>query len=443
MEIQFEKKENASALLTISLGENDYQADYQSKVKDYTKRAQIKGFRPGKVPAALVERLYGPALKSEAINSVVNKSIDKYLRDNEIDVLGDLITDETPASENEANNLTFSFLMAIRPEITYPAIEKTELVFPEIEVSDERVDEFIKDLQKRHGNMVDGESIQEGDLIKGILKAEDGSFTTEDSSFPFSRIKEGYQATFLGKKKGDVITFPIEEAFDAEEVKYVTGTFREKDRTFSGMFSLEITQISTTQPAELTTEFFDKAVGQGRAADEAEFKLRIKELFASTYQTESDAYFQMAVEKFLFDNSTLVLAEDVVEKVIRKRSEGQMKAEEMEDFIPRYIRSMKFSLIKSKVAEDNQISLTEADLVDAAKKQIQIDFQQMGYGNLGDEFLEKYAHSYLAEKDRNNRDRMAEKALSAKIAQLYLEKGKIGRNTVSIEKFNQLVEELN
>lgn len=442
MEIQFEKKENASALLTISLGENDYQADYQSKVKDYTKRAQIKGFRPGKVPAALVERLYGQALKSEAINSVINKSIDKYLRDNEIDVLGDLITDETPASENEAN-MTFSFLMAIRPEITYPAIEKTELVFPEIEVSDERVDEFIKDLQKRHGKMVDGESIQEGDLIKGILKAEDGSFTTEDASFPFSRIQEGFRSAFLGKKKGDVITFPIEEAFDPEEVKYVTGTFREKDRTFSGTFQLEVTQVSTTEPAELTTEFFDKAVGAGRAADEAEFRLRIRELFASTYQTESEAYFQMAVEKYLFDNASLVLAEDVVGKVIRKRSEGQMKAEEIEDFIPRYIRSMKASLIKSKVAEDHQISLSEADLIDAAKKQIQMDFQQMGYGNLGDEFLEKYAHSYLAEKDRNNRDRMAEKALTAKIAQLYLEKGKIGRNTVSIEKFNQLVEELN
>ena len=443
MEIQFEKKENASALLTISLGENDYQADYQSKIKDYSKRAQIKGFRPGKVPAALVERLYGAALKSEAINSVINKSVDKYLRDNEIDVLGDLITDETPAAEGDENNMTFSFLMAIRPEITYPAIEKTELVFPEIEVSDERVDDFIKDLQKRHGEMVDGESIQEGDLIKGILKAEDGSFSTEDSSFPFSRIKEGYHSSFLGKKKGEVITFPIEEAFDAEEVKYVTGTFREKDRTFSGMFNLEITQISTTQPAELNTEFFDKAVGKGRAADEAEFKLRIRELFASTYQTESETYFEMAVEKYLFDHAQLVLAEDVVGKVIRKRSEGKMKEEEIEDFIPRYIRSMKASLIKSKVAEDNQISLTEADLVDAAKKQIQMDFQQMGYGNLGDEFLEKYAHSYLAEKDRNNRDRMAEKALTAKIAQLYLGKGKIGRNVVSIEKFNRLVEELN
>jgi trigger factor len=120
-----------------------------------------------------------------------------------------------------------------------------------------------------------------------------------------------------------------------------------------------------------------------------------------------------------------------------------MKAEELTDFIPRYIRSMKFSLIKSKVAEDNQISLSEADLFEAAKKQIQADFQQMGYGNLGDEFLEKYVPTYLNDKEQKNRDRMAEKALSAKIAQLYLEKGKIGRNTVSIEKFNQLVEELN
>lgn len=193
----------------------------------------------------------------------------------------------------------------------------------------------------------------------------------------------------------------------------------------------------------MTTDFFDKAVGKGRAADEAEFRLRVRELFADTYSGESEAYFQMAVEKFFYENSQLVLAEDVVNKVITRRSEGKMSAEELASFLPRYIRSMKMSLIKGKLAEDFNLRITEEDLLEAARKQIASDFQQMGYGNLGDDFIEKYAATYLDEKDKNNRDRMAEKSLTAKISSLLLEKGKIVRNVVTIEKFNQLVEELN
>jgi trigger factor len=444
VEIQFEKQENASAVLNLSLEQSDYHGDYQARLREYTKKVQMKGFRPGKVPPALVERMYGPALKSEAINSVLNKTIDQYLKENKIELLGDLITDESkePESDADLKKLQFSFRMAMRPDIQYPSLEKIELKFPEIEVSESRIDDFIADIRKRHGQMKDATTISEGDLIKGKLSAEDGSFSTE-TSFPYSRIKEGYTASFLGKGIGESIQFPIEEAFEEDQIKYVTGTFREKDRTFSGMFQLEITGISTTEPAELNQEFFDKAVGVGEATDETSFREKIREMFRSTYAGESESYFQLAAEKYLFDHSEMVLAEDVVAQVIRRRSEGKMNAAEIEDFIPRYIKSMKASLIKSKVAEDHSIQITEDDLLDAARKQIGQEFQQMGYGHLGEEFIDKYAVSYLNDKERNNRDRMAEKALSAKIADLLLAKSKIVRNVVSIENFNQLVEELN
>ena len=444
MEILFETKENSSALLTITLGQSDYQSDYQNKVKDYTKKVQMKGFRPGKVPPALVERMYGPALKSEAINSVLNSTIDTYLRDNEVDVLGDLISDDSNFErEHEAGeDLKFVFHLAVRPEITYPALDTLELTYPEIEVSEDRVTDFIVDIQKRNGEMVDTDVIAEGDLIKGNLVSADGSFETE-TSFPFSRIKDGYQSQFVGKKVGEVVSFPIEEAFEKDEIKFVTNTFKDDTREFSGIFNLTISNITTTKPSELTQEFFDKVVGADRATNEAEFRVRIKELFSETYSKESESYFQMAVEKMLFEKSHLVLAEDVISKVINRRNEGKMGAEELESFIPRYIRSMKFSLIKGKLAEDFKIQITEQDLIDAAKSQIADDFQRMGYGNLGDEFMDRYAVTYLEEKGKNNRDRMAEKSLSAKIASLVLEKGKIVRKPMSIEKFTELVEELN
>lgn len=445
MEIQFAKKEDASALLTITLEKSDYQSSYQSKIKDYSKRVQMKGFRPGKVPPALVERMYGSSLRSEAINSVLNSSIDQYLKDHNIELLGDLISDETTLPEEqptEDSPLKFSFHMAMRPDFQYPALESLTLVMPEIQVSEDRIDSFVADIRKQQGKMVPAEKISEGDLIKGTLKANDGSFETE-SSFPFSRIKEGYKAQFLGKAIGETIEFPIEEAFGEDEIRYVTGTYREKDRTFSGLFTLTITEITTTEPAEMNQEFFDRAVGKDKAHSEEEFRQRIKELFEATYQTESEAYFQMAVEKRLFDETQMPLAQEVVTKVIAGRNNGKMSEEELTDFIPRYLRSMKMSLIKNKIATDHNLRISEEDLIAAAKRQISIDFQQMGYGNLGDEFLDKYAVNYLNEKDKNNRDRMAESSLSDKLAKLVLEKGNIVRKPVSMDEFNRMVEELN
>jgi trigger factor len=443
VEIQFEKKENSSALLTIMMAPADYITDYQSKIKDYSKRASVKGFRPGKVPPALIEKMYGAALKSDAISNVLNKSIDKYLRDNGIDVLGDLISQEKPSTtEEETENLTFAFRMAIRPEITTPALSDVKMTYPEIQIESDRMENFITDLRKRLGKNSEAEEISEGDLIRGSLKAADGSFEN-DTAFPFSRIRAGYQSAFLGKKIGEVIEFPIEEAFEEEEIKYVTNTFKEKDRKFSGLFNLEISGISHTEDADLNSEFYDKAVGIGVASTEDEFREKIREMFQNTYENESRAYFEMALDRFLMDQCPVVLAEDVITEVISRRSEGKLSETERIDFIPRYLKSMKLSLIKSRLAEENNLVISEEDLLQAARKQVAEDFQQMGYGNLGDEFMERYAVSYLEDKERNNRDRMAERSLTSKIAGIILEKGSISRKSVSMEEFNRMVEELN
>lgn len=444
MEIQFEKQPDSSARLIISLAKEDYQNDYQSKIKDYSKKAHIKGFRPGKVPPALVERLYGQALMSDAINAVLNKTIDSYIKEHDIQILGDLIGDPLESDGEGADNsqLKFSFQMALRPEFTYPDLNSIDLSFPEIEVDEAKVQEYIKDLRKRFGKMVPGQEIKEGDLIKGMLSSEDGNFSTE-SSFPFSRIKEGCQSQFLGKKVGDKITFPIEEAFDAEEIKYVTNTYKDKEnaQSFSGMFSFAITEVTTQELADMDSEFFQKVTGN-EASTEEEFMEKIREMFRNTYYAESEVYFEMILDKYLLENTPMVLSEEIIGKLIRNRS-SKLTEEELAKFVPSYLRSMRASLIRQKIADDFKINLTEDDLMQAARKKIKIDFEQMGYGSLGDDFIDRYAQMFLADKERNNRDQMAEKALAAKICQLVLEKGKIVRKSVSIEEFNKLVEELN
>ncbi len=448
MEIQFEKKEKSSALLTISLGQQDYITDYQSKIKDYSKKVQMKGFRPGKVPPALVERMYGTALRSEAINSVLNKSIDQYLKDHQIKVLGDMIyaDNQMPSEEeNEAvDTLKFSFHMALKPEVSFPALENISLEYPEILVSEERMNSFIADMQKRYGEVRESDFIAEGDLIKGVLKSADGTFETE-TDFPFSRIKPGYQSQFLGKKVSETMEFPIEEAFADEEIRFVINSYRDKDnsREFKGLFTLEITKISTTVAAELDEKLFEKVLGNPDVETEEEFRKGVRAMFEDTYREESEALFRMKLEKFLLDQSALELPEDIISKIILERAGEKHSSEEMQSFIPQYLVSLRMSLIREAIANAHQIRISREDVVEQAKEKVSAELRQMGMAHLGDDFLMRFVDHFLNDKEKRNEEQMAEKALTAKIASIVTEKGKIVRKSVGIDEFNKMVEELN
>ena len=447
MQIQFEKKEKSSALLTISLEQQDYLADYQSKLKDYSKKAQMKGFRPGKVPPALIERMYGPALKSDAINSVLNKSIDHYLKENEIKVLGDMIAaDSLPPAEDEAQAgiLSFSFSLALRPEVQFPAPESISLEFPEISVSEDRISSFIEDMQKRYGEVQESDTIAESSLIKGTLKSADGTFETE-SDFPFSRIKPGYQPQFLGKKQGDIPEFPIEEAFAEEDLRFVTNTFSDKgsNKEFKGLYSLEIKKITDTIPAQLDPGFYAKVVGGNDIETEEEFRQKVKDLFLATYEEEAKTYFQMALEKYLLRNSVLEIPEDIISRIISDRGEGKFSQEELSNFLPQYLHTLRMNLIREAIATTHQIRISREDVFEQAREKVLADLKQMGLGQLDDEFMNRFVENYLNDKEKRNEEQMAERALTAKIAALISEKGKIVRKSVSIEEFNKLVEELN
>jgi trigger factor len=347
--------------------------------------------------------------------------------------------------ENEAvDTLKFSFHMALKPEVSFPALENISLEYPEILVSEERMNSFIADMQKRYGEVRESDFIAEGDLIKGVLKSADGTFETE-TDFPFSRIKPGYQSQFLGKKVSETMEFPIEEAFADEEIRFVINSYRDKDnsREFKGLFTLEITKISTTVAAELDEKLFEKVLGNPDVETEEEFRKGVRAMFEDTYREESEALFRMKLEKFLLDQSALELPEDIISKIILERAGEKHSSEEMQSFIPQYLVSLRMSLIREAIANAHQIRISREDVVEQAKEKVSAELRQMGMAHLGDDFLMRFVDHFLNDKEKRNEEQMAEKALTAKIASIVTEKGKIVRKSVGIDEFNKMVEELN
>jgi hypothetical protein len=209
------------------------------------------------------------------------------------------------------------------------------------------------------------------------------------------------------------------------------------------LFTLEITKISTTVAAELDEKLFEKVLGNPDVETEEEFRKGVRAMFEDTYREESEALFRMKLEKFLLDQSALELPEDIISKIILERAGEKHSSEEMQSFIPQYLVSLRMSLIREAIANAHQIRISREDVVEQAKEKVSAELRQMGMAHLGDDFLMRFVDHFLNDKEKRNEEQMAEKALTAKIASIVTEKGKIVRKSVGIDEFNKMVEELN
>ncbi|MDO4802122.1 MAG: trigger factor family protein, partial [Prevotellaceae bacterium] len=98
MEIKFECADKINGKVTVAIVKADYEEKVKKTLKDYRKKANVPGFRPGNAPMALIEKQYGAAVKIDEINQLLSEKVDAYIRENKIQVLG------SPLMNDEENN---------------------------------------------------------------------------------------------------------------------------------------------------------------------------------------------------------------------------------------------------------------------------------------------------------------------------------------------------
>ena len=216
MNISFETPDKINGLMTITVEEADYKENVEKTLKEYRKRANLPGFRPGMVPMGLIKRQYGTSVKMEAINKFVGEQIYKYVKDNNIQMLGEPLPNldaEAVDLEHEAP-YTFKFDIAVAPEFDAKLTGKNKLTEYVIEVTDEMVNNQIQSYCERFGEYSQAEEIAEGDIVKGIAKQVDGEIVKEGAILNPAYMKQKtQQKKFIGAKKGDVVTFNPTKAY--------------------------------------------------------------------------------------------------------------------------------------------------------------------------------------------------------------------------------------
>ncbi|MBC7450566.1 MAG: trigger factor, partial [Cytophagales bacterium] len=240
MEILIDKKGNTNATLKVNIKADDYQPKLQHKLKEYGKKVSLKGFRQGKVPASVIEKMYGKSMKIDEINQLLTESVGKYIKEEKINIIGYPLPDQEQARKIDWDNQSefeFTYDLGLIPDFKYDVSDKVKVTRYEIETDPNKIAETLDNIRRQHGKMDEAESVELDDYVNGELKELNGEFTTQ-TMVPTDKVSKEEISKFIGKKNGDVIEFDIEKAFTEKSyIAHVSGLSKEEAETKTGKFS--------------------------------------------------------------------------------------------------------------------------------------------------------------------------------------------------------------
>jgi trigger factor len=450
MKVTFENPDKVNGLMTLTVEEADYQKDVEKTLKDYRKKAQVPGFRPGMVPMSMIKRQYGTAVKVDVINKLLGEEIYKYVNENKIQMLGEpLPSDKQVAVDVEGPApYTFVFDIAVAPEFKVTLTGRDKIDYYHIIVDDKIIDQQVDMYASRSGHYEKVEEYAENDMLKGDLReldengnTKEGGITVADAVMLPSYIKvEDQKKLFNGAKPGDIITFNPKKAYpeNTGEISSLLKIKREEAENLTADFSYQITEISRYTKAEVNQALFDQVFGEGAVKDEKEFREKIAKSLKTQFATDSDFKFIQDVrshcEKKVGD---LTFPEALLKRVMLNNNKDKG-----EDFVNKNfdlsIKELKWHMIKEQLVEAEGIKIEDADVKEAAKEAARAQFAQYGMNNVPDEYLENYASDMLKKKEYV--DNLVDRSIDRKLTAVLKNVVKLNEKEISLDDFNKLFE---
>jgi trigger factor len=441
--ISLDQQSVTDGTLKVSLEEKDYLPKVEQKVREYSRKATIKGFRQGKVPSGVIKKMFGKSILVEEVNHLVSHGISDYIRDKKLRILGDPMPNEEKARNidwDTQKNFEFEFQVGMVDDFKIEISDKVKVTSHPIEVSEKTIENTITDLQRRYGQVSYPEVSEATDNLHGELEQADG--TPKNSYIPVEKIDKKAQKNFIGVKKEDTITFNIEDISDDTVKSQILDVDPSDAQTAKGSYTFKVTNISRILPAELNQDLFDKVFGQGTVTDEASFREKVKETIASNYNRETDHLLEHEIQHWYVDNTRIEMPENFLKKWIMNSSGGQVDDATLQKEFGAYKDSLKWNLIVNKIADDNQLSVEPNEVKIRAKAQILEQFG--GNAALAEQLGERFdgiVDNYLQGQDGkgDNYMKLYNQIRMEKIMKVVREKITITEKKVSLEEFEKLV----
>ena len=450
MKITFDCPDKINGLLTMTIEPADYQEKVEKTLKDYRKKAQVPGFRPGQVPMGLVKRQYGTAVKVDEVNRLMGEKLYEYVRENKIQMLGEPLPSDKqqPQDFEKEGEMTFVFDIAVAPEFKVALSGKDKIAYYTISVDDKLIDQQVQMYASQGGEFVKAEVFSGNDTITGDLRQldkkgntlEDG-ITTEGGMIMPAYIKDDKQKKlFDGRKPGDIITFNPKKAYpdNDAEVAALLKVKKEDIADVNSDFSFQVTEIRHFQPAEIDQKLFDRVFGEGTVKDEKAFREKIAEQLKAQFVGSSDYKFMQDVRAHLEKKvGKLEFPEALLKRVMLQNNKDK-GADFVEQNFEGSIKELAWHLIKEQIVTAQEIKVEDEDVKRVAREAIRAQFAQYGMANVPDDVVENYAEEQL--KKRENIDNFVDRAVDLKLTDKLKTVVKLDEKTVTLDEFNKMME---
>ena len=451
MKVSFDAPDKINGLLTITIEEEDYKNDVEKELKNYRKRANVPGFRPGMVPMGLIRRQYGNAVKMDVVNKKLSDEVNKYISDNKINMLGMPLGSEKqePVDLEKPAPYTFMFDIAVAPEFDIELSDKDKVDYYDITVDDKLVDQQVDNFASRFGKYNDNaESFSGNDILVGDLReldaegnAKEDGLTVEGAQVMPEYLKdEDEKKRFEGAKVGDIITFNPNKAYaGSAEVAAILKIEKDAIKDHEGDFSYQITSIRHFEKHAIDQELFDQVFGKDTVKDEKAFREKVSEGLKEQFTFDQDFRFLQDLRKYCEEKVGQLTFPDALLKRILKENNKDKDDEFINKNYEPSIKNLTWDLIRNKIAEKAGLKVNDNDVKNVAKEVARAQFAQYGMLNLGEEYVDNYANELLKQQDTVQQ--FAERALEEKITAAEKAVVTLNHKEISFDDFNKLGQE--
>lgn len=447
MNVVREDVDALNAILKITVKSEDYQQKVDDTLRDYRKKVNMPGFRPGHVPKGLIQKQYGKSVLMDELNRVVNSSLQSYLAENKVEILGNPIPKadtEVAGDFNKPGDFEFTYQIGLAPEFKVALSKKNKFNYIKVKVDKALIDKQIDDLRRRYGKLISSEKVSEKDLVlaqfvelnddESIM--EGGILHSSTVSMEFVNDKKVVKS-LMGQKPGfKMVVDPVSVSRGGKDTAAMLGIEEGTLDSISNKFQMTITEVKGMELAELNTDLYGKLFGDGGVTDEKSLRERVKADLAGMFVNDSDRMLTRNVYDELLEKTKMDLPDEFLKRWIKLSNEKEISDEEIERDYESYAKSLKWQLIQGNIFKTNNIKLENEEVVQYTKGLLVSNYAQYGMPAPEDAELTTSAMELLKNEEEANRvyDMLAEQKLTAH----FKESVKLTDKEVSYDEFAEL-----
>jgi trigger factor len=452
MTITQEKIDSLRTKVKVNLKKEDYEPQVKKQLKSLGKVVQMKGFRPGMVPADLVKKMYGNGVLADELNKILNDKVYEYIEQEKLDIIASPIPADGQKLDVDIYNLKdidFDYEVGHAPEVSLAYLDKSP-VFTKyrIKADDKMIDDEVDQIRRKFATYEYPETVGDNDILTFTVEELDADGNLKQggvstvSSIMVDLLKDNYKAQVLALKKQDSFVADAFDLMDRDRESMAKNILNMNDLSqldsVGNSFRLTLNNITRSKPAEINEEFFQKVYGENGPKTEAEMRANIRQDLEAYFDGQTDSYVVNDLYKGIMENVDFPLPDDFLKRWIDMTNEKPISAEEIERDYPQFAKSLRWSLIQKKIKQQENLDVTDEEVTERVRMNV---IQQLyGYGlkNIGEEWVEQFVQKQAADKKVLSQTR--DQILEDKVLAYIKSKASLNEKEVTLDEFKAIME---